>query len=246
MTDTIIRLALVTRRAALAGSMVAFAPSSMALGQPPTVSATGACLLTPQATEGPFYFDPRLERTDIRGGKAGVPVRLVIGVQGTDCRPLKGARVDVWHCDAAGTYSGYESGEQEDARGETFLRGHQPTNDAGEATFTTIYPGWYPGRTPHIHLKVILASNEVLTSQLYFPDELSDRIYRSAPYLKAGTRMNNGNDGIARGQGASGLASVSPEGDGFLVKLTVGVDPSGRLSPPARGPGGRRGPPPGR
>jgi len=238
MTDAIIRLPLVTRRVALAGSIAALAPSSMALGQQPKLSPTGACLLTPQATEGPFYFDPKLERSDIRGGKPGVPVRLVVGVQGIDCRPLKGARVDVWHCDAEGTYSGYDSGQQKDAKGETFLRGHQPTNDAGEAAFSTIYPGWYPGRTPHIHLKVILASNEVLTSQLYFPDELSDRIYRSAPYLKAGTRMNNGNDGIARGQGASGLASVSPEGSGYLAKLTVGVDPSGRLSG-----SGRRGPP---
>jgi protocatechuate 3,4-dioxygenase beta subunit len=156
-------------------------------------------------------------------------VRLVIGVQGIDCKPLKAARVDVWHCDAQGTYSGYAAeGQQRDARGETFLRGHQPTNDAGEATFATIYPGWYPGRTPHIHLKVILGTNEVMTSQLYFPDELSDRIYRDAAYRKAGTRLNNGNDGIARQQGRAAFASVTPEGNGHLVKILVGVDPAAR------------------
>jgi protocatechuate 3,4-dioxygenase beta subunit len=239
MTDAIIRIPYLSRRAALAGSLAALAPSSLAFSQGGRVSPTGACLLMPRATEGPYYFDPRLERSDIRGDRQGAPVRLVIGVQGTDCKPLSGARVDVWHCDAQGTYSGYVGGGQGDARGQTFLRGHQPTNGAGEAVFRTIYPGWYPGRTPHIHMKVILGTSEVMTSQLYFPDELSDRIYRDRLYLKAGARVGNGSDAIARGQGPSAMASVTPEGDGHLVRILVGVDPSvrrpiSRGSPPDR------------
>lgn len=231
MTDAIIHIPLLTRRAAVAGSLVALTPT---FSQAQRTSPTGACLLTPQATEGPYYFDPKLERADVRGGRDGSPVRLIIGVQGADCRALAGARVDIWHCDAQGTYSGYDGFGQTDAKGQTFLRGHQPTNAAGEATFRTIYPGWYPGRTPHIHMKVILGSSEVMTSQLYFPDELSDRIYRDRRYVKAGARLNNGNDGIARRQGPTAMASVTPEGDGHVVKILVGVDPSVRR-PMSRG-----------
>ncbi len=237
MTDTIIRIPLITRRVAALG-LAAFAPAGAAFSQAPRVSPTGACLLTPQATEGPYYFDPRLERSDIKGGRTGSPVRLLIGVQGADCRPLKDARVDIWHCDAQGTYSGYAGGGQGDARGETFLRGHQKTNAAGEATFATIYPGWYPGRTPHVHMKVILGDSEVMTSQLYFPDELSDRIYRDRAYVKAGARLNNGNDSIARQQGPAAMASVTPEGNGHLVKILVGVDPFARRTPSRRRPPG--------
>ena len=213
-------------KAGLAASLAGAFPAATPWAQSRT--AVGACVLTVDGDDGPFYFDSHLVRSDITEGRRGLPLELTMRiVTSPDCSPITNARADLWQADALGTYSGYDSAEQADARGETFLRGHQPTNTAGEATFNTIYPGWYPGRTPHIHLKVILASNELLTSQLYFPDELSDRVYRAAPYLKAGTRLNNGNDGIARQQGRSGLASVSPEGNGYLVKLLVGVDPRG-------------------
>jgi protocatechuate 3,4-dioxygenase beta subunit len=96
-----------------------------------------------------------------------------------DCARLKGARLDLWHADGQGMYSGYR-GQGDNGistRGETFLRGTQFTDADGQVRFATIYPGWYPGRTPHIHLKVFLDAANLVTGQLYFPDDLSARIY---------------------------------------------------------------------
>ncbi len=111
-----------------------------------------ACTLTPEQTEGPYYFDVDAIRSDIREDRAGVPLRLGIRVQsGEACSPLPNVVVDIWHCDAGGVYSGFESA----SRGgggtrdeETYLRGAQVTNADGVAEFLTFYPGWYPGRTP--------------------------------------------------------------------------------------------------
>jgi protocatechuate 3,4-dioxygenase beta subunit len=136
---------------------------------------------------GPFYFDPRLVRPDITEGRPGMPLELRMRVlDGTTCKPLPGARVDIWHADARGIYSGYD-GQGDDGRtsavGETYLRGAQTTGADGVVTFRTVYPGWYPGRTPHIHIKVFLDKRTVLAGQAYFPDGLSARIYRErAPY----------------------------------------------------------------
>jgi protocatechuate 3,4-dioxygenase beta subunit len=235
MADTIIRLPFVTRRAAIAGGVVALGGGMGARSQDAPATAAPAqnqaCLIYPRATEGPYYFDPQLQRADVTEDRPGSPLRLIIGVQGADCRPIEGARVDIWHCDAQGTYSGYNAAEQADARGETFLRGWQPTDAAGEVEFRTIYPGWYPGRTPHIHLKVILEGNDVMTSQLYFPEEVNDAIYRLDDYARPGARdTRNANDGIARQQGEAAFGAVSEEAGGHLVRLLVGVDPAARSS----------------
>ena len=102
------------------------------------------CILTPEATEGPFYFDPKLVRSDITEGKQGAPLVLTLQiVQAKDCTPLSDARVDVWHADELGLYSGYARQETGSAKGETFLRGTQFTGADGEVRFKTIYPGWY-------------------------------------------------------------------------------------------------------
>ena len=75
----------------------------------PLVPGNLACVLTPELEEGPYYFDPKLQRSDIREGHGGAPLRLILQiVDAGDCAPLAGARVDVWHCDAHGFYSGYE------------------------------------------------------------------------------------------------------------------------------------------
>ena len=103
---------------------------------------------------------------------------------GDDCAPLENAIVDIWHCDAGGVYSGFESGE-----GERFLRGAQATNEDGIAKFTTIYPGFYQGRTVHIHAKVHLDRQTVLTTQLYFDDAVSDaRLRERTPTRAQGER----------------------------------------------------------
>jgi protocatechuate 3,4-dioxygenase beta subunit len=206
------------------------------------------CVLTPQAVEGPFYFDPKLERADITEGKAGVPLALVLQVvQAGDCAPLKGARVDVWHADALGYYSGYPG--QSDARnvstaGQHFLRGTQFTNEAGQVTFSTVYPGWYEGRTAHIHCKVFLDDKTVLTAQVYFPDALSEFIYKNVkPYntraherdtVNATDNLVNTND-----PGYASFCSIKEEANRYLASLIIGVDRDAKESA-----GFRRGPPP--
>jgi protocatechuate 3,4-dioxygenase beta subunit len=152
-----------------------------------------ACTLTPEQTEGPYYFDADAIRSDIREDREGTPLRLAIRVRSADaCEPLRNAVVDIWHCDAGGTYSGFEAGE-----GERFLRGAQVTNRDGIVEFETVYPGWYQGRTVHIHAKVHLDRSTVLTTQLYFDDAISDRVMARAPYAGRGQRdQRNDTDGI--------------------------------------------------
>ena len=130
------------------------------------------CRVQLEASAGPFYVDPGLVRRDIIEGRDGTPMTLRLQVVEADCAPIPGARVDVWQCDAAGVYSGVRSGLA-DARGQSFLRGTQMTDAEGLAGFDTVFPGWYPGRTPHIHYKVFLSGRTVLTGQLYFPDAVT-------------------------------------------------------------------------
>ena len=147
--------------------------------------AANVCLLTPESTSGPYYFDPDLVRADITEGLPGTPLELVLQVVDADCRPLEGARVDVWHCDAAGNYSGFArqgSDRARDTRGETFLRGTQFADARGVAAFRTIWPGWYRGRTPHVHYKIFLDRETILTSQLFFPDGASETVFRGPAY----------------------------------------------------------------
>jgi len=168
------------------------------------VAGEGMCILTPEVTEGPYYVDPKLERSDIRDGHAGVPLELRMTViEAGNCKPVAGARVDVWHADAQGNYSGFAAPGQslsEEAAEERFLRGHQVTDAGGIVTFTTIWPGWYRGRTPHVHLKVWLEDDTVLTGQLFVPDALSEFIYTQAPEYERSEERDtlNKTDGIAR------------------------------------------------
>jgi len=151
-------------------------------GDGPRAVAAGlvACVLSPEMTAGPFALDRDKLRRDIREGKPGVPLNLrttVIDV--STCKPISGAAVDIWHCDAGGTYSGFA---QEGTAGRTFLRGIQKTDRNGVALFKTIYPGWYPGRTVHIHAKVHLDKRTVLTTQFYFDDGFTDGVFSLEPY----------------------------------------------------------------
>ena len=147
------------------------------------------CVVRPQQTEGPFFFDDRLHRRDIRDNRPGKALDLTLFVSRlheNKCEPLPGAVVDIWQCDAVGEYS------------DDHLRGYQVTDDRGAAHFLTIYPGWYSGRTIHIHFK-IRSKNHEFTSQLYFDDALTDLVAREAPYARnEGRRILNRNDGIYR------------------------------------------------
>jgi len=153
--------------------------------------------LTAQSTEGPYYFDPKLMRADITEGLPGAPLEMRFVVLDPAGTPWPGARVDIWHCDAAGLYSGYP-GQGEDGavntRGKTFLRGSLVTGADGAAAFRSIYPGWYVGRTTHIHFKVLAGaagnSRTLLTSQFFMPDAVSEYVYTSQPaYKRARVRV---------------------------------------------------------
>lgn len=160
---------------------------------------TGSCVVRPELTEGPYYVDADLLRSDIREDRAGVPLVLTFNVSrvvSNACDPLPNAIVDIWHADASGDYSGV--GSLGSAR---FLRGIQQTDAGGTASFTTIYPGWYSGRTPHIHFKVRSSADSSsayeFTSQLFFDDDLSREVYGSGAYAARGEQnTTNARDGI--------------------------------------------------
>jgi protocatechuate 3,4-dioxygenase beta subunit len=169
----------------------------------------GRCVLTPEAGEGPFYLDPKLIRSDITSGQAGAPLQLSLQVmRAGDCATLANARVDVWHADGIGLYSGYEkqSGvggiSPAVAVGQQYLRGTQFTDAKGHVQFRTIFPSWYGGRTPHVHFKVFLGGREVVASQVFFPDEISREVFNEwQPYRAhvAKRRVFNDNDPIKQG-----------------------------------------------
>lgn len=137
------------------------------------------CQATPSNIPGPYYVDLDLLRSDITEGKPGFPMTLVFQVvRASDCRPIPGAVVDVWHNDAAGDYSGFAN---QGTAGQTWLRGVQAADARGLVFFQTIYPGWYPGRTTHVHVKVFPTPTSELTTQFFFEDFLSNAIYLQVP-----------------------------------------------------------------
>ena len=192
-----------------------------AAAAPGSLIAGTTCPVTPRQTEGPFYFDPKLVRRDVREGRPGLPLRLRLQVVGAAaCVPVAGARVDIWHCDPAGAYSGYES---EGSGGETWLRGTQLADSNGVVLFETVYPGWYPGRATHIHCKAWLPEGKgEITSQLYFPDDLSDAVYREPPYSdRRGQRLRNDDDGIFRQSGREAPLAEAKRGAAGLDAALV-------------------------
>lgn len=143
------------------------------------------CEQTGYQTEGPYYPGEPAELLDITGGRGGVPLQvelLVVDVN-ADCAPIGGAEVDLWHADASGDYSGYADFN---TQGEDWLRGQQTTDSKGLVQFGTIFPGSYPGRSVHLHVKVRATGFDELTSQIYFPDTLVAAILGSAGYDGAG------------------------------------------------------------
>ena len=193
-------------------------------------ASLGTCRLTPEQTEGPFYIDVGLDRRDITEGLAGHPLRLGVRVVDAKCNPVPGAVVDVWHCDVDGDYSAFSdgAGSNDDAgEGTTFLRGSQVADQDGIVEFATNYPGWYQGRAVHIHTKVRLDAAAVLTTQLYFPEDLTDEVHAEDPYAAHGTRdTRNEDDAIAGDPAANGnLLTTSAAGTGTLGLVVLGVDP---------------------
>jgi protocatechuate 3,4-dioxygenase beta subunit len=191
------------------------------------ITGAGVCTIMPETTEGPYYFDPDLDRADVTEGRSGVAMKLRLQVVDAACNPIDGARVDIWHCDAEGVYSGYPGQPGGlDTSNETFLRGTRIAGPDGVAEFATIYPGWYPGRTPHVHFKAFVDRTSVLTGQLFFPDDLSREIYRTVePYNNrdAGGMTPTDRDGIARRAGDTAHAEMARNGEALEAALMIAV-----------------------
>jgi protocatechuate 3,4-dioxygenase beta subunit len=192
-----------------------------------TSTAIPACVVRPELTEGPYFVDEMLNRSDVRSDPSdgsvseGALLNLAFNVTqiGTNgCVPLEGAQVDIWHCDAYGVYSDVDG-----TAGKTFLRGYQVTDANGLAQFVTIYPGWYPGRAVHIHFKIRVDNSE-FTSQLFFDDAFTDQVYLQEPYAQRGERnpRNNG-DGIYNNGGSQLTLNVTPDGAGYKAVFDIGM-----------------------
>ena len=203
------------------------------------LDAAGTCTLTPETIAGPTWFDAHAVRSDIVDGRPGTPLALAFRVvQADGCTPLSGAVVDLWQADAGGIYSGFagaspgqgghaggsdEYGDRQSAAtdADRYLRGTQVTGADGVVRFDTIYPGWYPTRTPHLHLKVHLAEATVRTTQLFFDDAVSDGVLAADPYSAEGSRdTRNDTDSFYKPAAQLRLAA---DGARWLGALVLGV-----------------------
>ena len=196
--------------------------AASASGPAAVSSGLVTCGLAPAPPVGHYPTELARLRRDIREGRPGMPLVLRTTVLDVSrCRPIRGAAVDVWHCDAGGTYSGFA---QEGTQGERFLRGVQRTDRSGLAWFRTIYPGWYEGRTVHIHVRVYLGGDVVHTGQLYFPDSLTDSVFRLAPYNRRPDRTTrNRDDAIFRNGGSRSMLRLARSRTGYTARITMGV-----------------------
>ena len=201
-----------------------------------TTTTGASCVLTAALTEGPFFVDEKLNRSDIRTDPGssvvseGIPLALAFNVSriaNSACTPLTGAYLDVWHCDSTGTYSDVSGSSRK------FLRGYQITDANGVAAFTTIYPGWYSGRAVHIHFKLRLYAGSSktyeFTSQFFFDDTLTDSVYTQSPYSSRASRnTRNTSDGIYNSLSTNDKAGLtlqtSKTADGYAGVINLGVN----------------------
>src|SRR4051812_27414782 len=213
------------------GSSSSASAAATAIASAAVATALPSCVVVPELTEGPYYVDVELERSDIRTNTSdgvavpGAPLTIewiVSQADGSACMPMEGAIVDVWHCDALGVYSGVQGNTA------NFLRGFQRTDANGKATFQTIYPGWYQGRAVHIHFKIRTdpdaSAGFEFTSQLFFDDDLSRSVYSTGVYAQKGAQdVPNAQDGIYNQSGGATLLSVSQVGDGYTASFPIAV-----------------------
>jgi protocatechuate 3,4-dioxygenase beta subunit len=205
-------------------------------------ATVATCVLTPEATEGPYWIDNKLTRYDVRAGRPGLPLVLEFAiVNAKTCKPIKGADVEIWHADASGNYSGFDGGSSGGGPGGGFggsgpetktryLRGHQRSNALGRASFLTIFPGWYPGRTPHIHMKVHVggADRVVHTGQVFFSEAIQSSVYRTGAYASRGQADTSHARDSIYGQAGGSRAVVKlgrrPGGArGYSGRIVIGV-----------------------
>jgi protocatechuate 3,4-dioxygenase beta subunit len=222
------------------------APTSTPAPAPPPPSAVdllasaGTCTLTPTTIAGPTWFDAHAVRSDVRDGRPGTELALALRVESAaGCAPVAGAVVDLWQADAGGIYSGFTGASPgqggspggRDPYGQPqsratdpgrALRGTQATGGDGVVQFTSIYPGWYPTRTPHLHLEVHVDGTTVLTTQLFFDDAVSDAVFAGDPaYQQHGRRDTRNRTDAFYSRGAELL--LRQDGARWLGALVLGV-----------------------
>ena len=188
-----------------------------------------ACAVSPKETAGPFPIKTPADwvRANVVGDRSGIPLLMNIIVQDTNnnCTPVEGLFVDIWQCDAKGNYSEYNGQLDGNFTSEHFLRGRQTTDTNGQASFISIYPGWYPGRAPHIHLEVLNSKGtSLLISQIAFPEDTSKMVYATSAY-KGDFDTSNAEDGVFDGSLARNMAdSVTGNiTDGYTLTKIIKV-----------------------
>ncbi|HYC40427.1 MAG TPA: intradiol ring-cleavage dioxygenase [Chitinophagaceae bacterium] len=193
---------------------------------------SGECELSPRETKGPFPIrtPAQLVKSNIRGDRQGIPLLILLTILNREdnCRPLPNAVVDIWHCDKDGYYSEYGNHpmQPEDMTREHFLRGRQQADEQGRVSFVSVYPGWYSGRAPHIHLEIFSRNEKsLLVTQIAFPEDISRAVYNSPQYANRGNADTlNRRDGIFRDSLDEQLAAVSGNLDeGFTLTHSIVV-----------------------
>ena len=188
-----------------------------------------ACATSPSETAGPFPIITPADwvRANVVGDRTGVALMINITVQNANnnCTPLAGVLVDIWHCDAGGNYSEYSGQIDGNFTSEHFLRGRQTTDANGNASFISIYPGWYPGRAPHIHIEVLNSNgSSLLVSQIAFPEDTSNTVYATSGY-NGNFDTPNSSDGEFQNSLSGNIADIVTGNttDGFTLNKTIKV-----------------------
>ncbi|GAB3017005.1 intradiol ring-cleavage dioxygenase [Niabella terrae] len=194
----------------------------------------GPCAATPAETEGPFptHSPSTLAQPDIRGDRSGLllTVNITVSNRNQDCAPLADAIVDIWHCDTAGNYSEYGGTGMQSTNytNAHWLRGRQTTDQNGLVSFTSIFPGWYSGRAPHIHVHIYNKSGQsLLVTQIAFPTDICNAVYTTvSPYKSRGTQdTSNDRDNVFADSLTRELATLTGNTtEGYLLTHTINVN----------------------
>ena len=201
------------------------------------LSTCTVCRSWAEQDEGPYHRDAQPERRNVVEDREGVALQIGVRLTHHDGSPVRDGVVEIWQCDALGRYSGFPPPDPSIVvsvatapRGvyvpdQTFLRGRQRTDAAGMVEFRTIYPGWYPGRTVHVHL-MAHADRGTSTTQLYFPEGVTDAVLASAPYAeRPGRDTTNDGDSIFFTGGGPAVLDVVPTGAGYRAAICLVVPP---------------------
>lgn len=213
-------------------------PVSKMYSRAPFANNNGGCVLTPTEVAGPFPLDltenTTYFRQDVRETQTGVRLNLKLKIMGVNnCEPMQNYRVNIWHCNNVGLYSGYSQQNNQGQAGLTYLRGYQMTDANGEVDFITIFPGWYSGRICHIHFQVYVNSSYAAISQLAFDTTTKNAIYaaNSTLYPNGSDPMTFSSDNIFNDGYDQQIATLTPntETGGYDAYLEVYIQGSGTV-----------------